>query len=1027
MDVGQLNVSGLVSGIDWRTMVDQLINLERRRVNLVSQQKTGFDNKLKEWRKINSQLQALGSAAVDLRTAKGFQLFKSALTSSSSTKPEDILAVTTASTAAKGTYSVKVLATAQAQKLGSASFAGSTTALGLSGDFLINGKAITVSSSDTLENIRDRINQLNSGTSVTGVTASILKSASGKYQLNLTSNKEGAAGFSLQDASSTNILQSLGFVDGTVQVKTVTSDGAKSDAFSSSTSVAGSLLGLGTVPGATNVTIGGQTVSINLQTQSLTAIASSIDALTGVSAEVVSETDSSGATVYRIDVSSTTSFSDSGNVLQALGFLEGKQSAINEIHVSDVANSKTSAAGGGAIANATTFAQINTGSDSNNVAVNDTITISGYKNDGTAVSSTFTISSTSQALNAAGGLLETIETAFGGASAVDAYISDGTDGNTAGKLVVKDLVSGDSLLSVSLTANNQGSGTLNLGTLTETTTGRNMLLAAGTDSKVQVDGVTYQRTSNKIDDVITGVTLDLKNANASTTVTVNVDYDFTGIKDKIKKFVDAYNTVAGSIKTNFTYDPETKKPGGPLFDDVTLQTVKSTLSNVIGQQVSAGGSYSSFGLAGINLDKTGKLSIDDAKLTTALQNSFDSVTSLFAAKGSSTAASLQYVSHGRKTVAGTYAVNITAAATRGAVTGTSNLDDGNGLDGNDTLTITDTATGRIATVALTSGMNGNAVVAAINSELAKNYSQIITGSQNNTKTTAAGGGAITASTTFAQINTGSDANNVTNNDTISFSGTTRSGTSVSGTFTITDKSTKTIQDFLNTIETAYGTGVKASIDSNGAIVLTDLTAGSSQLTLSITANNQGSGSLTFGTQSVTTTGRYAIEIAASKESGGFLKLTHNNYGSANGFTISQSVNHLGMSNASFSGVNVAGTINGQTATGSGQTLTGDSGAVSVEGLAITYTGTSTGSIGNVTLDFGIMEQMERALFNVTDQFTGTFRYTEDTLKNNMKRADATIERMERRLTLQKERLVQQFIAMENAISRIKAQSVAFGA
>jgi flagellar hook-associated protein 2 len=554
-----------------------------------------------------------------------------------------------------------------------------------------------------------------------------------------------------------------------------------------------------------------------------------------------------------------------------------------------------------------------------------------------------------------------------------------------------------------------------------------MLLAAGADSKVQIDGVTYQRTTNKIDDLISGVTLDLKNANASTTVTVNVDYDYAGIKEKIKTFVNAYNTVLGSIKTNFTYDSETKKPGGPLFDDVTLQTVKSTLTNVVGQQVTAAGSYSTFGLAGINIDKTGTLSIDDAKLTAALQNSFDSVTSLFAVKGSSTAASLQYVSHGRKTVAGTYAVSITTAATRGAVTGTSNLDDGDGLDGNDTLTITDTATGRIATVALTSGMNGNAVVAAINSELAKNYQQVITGSQNNTKTSGAGGGVITASTTFAQINTGSDANNVTNNDTISFSGTTRSGKAVSGTFTITDKSTKTIQDFLNAIETAYGTGVKASIDSNGAIVLTDLTAGTSQLTLSITANNQGGGSLTFGTQSVSTTGRYAMEITASKETGGFLKLTHNSYGSANGFTISQSANHLGMSDASFSGVDVDGTINGQAATGSGQTLTGDADAVSVEGMVITYTGTSTGSIGNVTVDFGIMEQMERALYNVTDQAAGSFRYTEDTLKNNIKRADATIDRMERRLILQKERLVRQFIAMENAISRIKAQSIAFGA
>lgn len=1027
MDVGPLNVSGLLSGIDWRTMVDQLINIERRRVNLVSQQKTNFDSKLKEWRKINTQLKALSSAAIDLRATKSFQLFKSTLASSSATTPEEVLSVTTDATAAKGNYSVKVLATAQAQKLGSASFESDDEALGLSGDFLINGKAITVSASDTLENIRDRLNDLNSGSSVTGVTAAIVRSSSGGYQLNLTSDITGADGFSLQDASSTDILESLGFADGTVAVKTLTSDGAKSDGLSSSTSVVGSLLGLGTVPGATDVTIGGQTVSINLQTQSLTAIANAIDGLNGVSAEVVSETDEDGATLYRIDVSGTTSFSDSGNVLQALGFLKGNRTAVNEVHAGDVANSRIAGAGGGAITDATTFAQINTGGGANNVLVGDTISISGYDNDGTAVSTTFTISDVNQALNATGGLLESIETAFGGPTAVNAYLSDGSDGNTAGTLIVKDLVAGDSQLSISLTANNQGGGTLNLGDLTETTSGRNALLVGGSDSKVQVDGVTYQRSTNKIEDVIAGVTLDLKSANPSTTITLNIGNDLDAIKDKVKAFVSAYNTVVGAIKTNFTYDPEKKTSGGPLFGDVTLQTVKSTLSNLVGQQILSAGNYTGLSFVGINLDNKGSLSIDDAKLTTALQTNLNSVTSLFAVTGSGTAAGLQYISHGRSANAGTYEVNLTAAASRAAVTGSANLDDGNGLDADETFTITDTATGRIANIALTAGMNANDVVSAINSELAAQYSQIITGSQNNTKTSGAGGGAITASTTFGQINTGGDANNVTNNDTISFSGTTRTGKSISGSFTIADKDTSTIQDFLNSIETAYGTGVKASIDSNGAVLLTDLTPGSSQLTFGITPNNQGSGSLSFGAQSITTAGRYALEITASKEAGGFLKLAHNSYGASQGFTISQTANNLGLADATLNGTDIAGTINGQSATGSGQTLIGDEGAVNVEGLAIQYTGAATGDIGDVTVDFGVMELVERAMYNITDQFNGTFRYTEESLKNNMARNDATIERMERRLTLQRERLVRQFIAMESAIGRIKAQSVSFGA
>lgn len=1027
MPLGALNVSGLSSGIDWRSMIDEIMRLEHRRVDLISQQKTRYNSQLQEWQKINSQLLELGNAAADLKSAKGFQVFQAGLTSSSSVKPGDILSALAGANAAKGNYSVKVLATAKAQKLGSASFASKTESLNLSGDFLINGKAVSIKATDSLEDIRDRISESSTGSEASGVTATIVKSTTGQFQLHLTSNKKGAASFALLDASSTNVLRALGFVDGSVLLKSRTSDGAKSDGLSSTTAAVGALLGLSTPPGPAAVSIGGQQVVIDLSTQSLTDIANAINSLSGVSAEVVSETNDDGTVAYRIDVSGTTSFVDNKNVLQALGFLKGKHGAVQEVHASDVANTATTGGGGVPISDSTTFAQINTGGRANNVAVGDTITITGVNHDGVAISTTFTIANRQQRLNANGGFLRTIENAFGGPTKVDAYISNGADGNTAGTLVVKDLVAGDSQLAVAITTNNEGGGTLNFGTLTETVAGRSMELVAGADAKLQIDGVTYQRASNTIDDLIDGVTLDLKTADPATIINLNIDYDFEEIKEKIKKFVDDYNNVVNSINSNFKYDAEKQKTGGPLFGDGTLRSVQSDLINVILQKIPAAGKYSTLGLAGISIDESGLLNIDDNKLTAALQNDLDSVIRLFAAQGSSTISSLEYVAHGRHTVAGSYTVNITSAASRASSgPGSANLDDANGLDTDDILTITDIATGRVATIALTAGMKGDAIVAAINSELATQYSQIITSSQHNTVLSGAGGGALTASSTFAQINTGSDSNNIVNGDTIYFSGTTRNGTQVTGSYTIADKSSDTLQGLLNAIEEAYGSEATASIDASGAIVLTDRTTGTSQLSMNITANNEGGGSLTFGVQDITTAGRYAMEMHAGKDSGGHLVLTHELFGAEAGFSIAQTSNALGFTDASFIGTDVAGTINGQSATGHGQILTGNEGAVGVEGLVVKYTGSATGNIGNVSVQFGVMELMDRGLFTITDSFDGYVKFKQDSLQNSIKRSDHAIERMERRLELQKERLVRQFVSMENTIGRLRSQNTAFG-
>ncbi|MBU4037988.1 MAG: flagellar hook protein, partial [Proteobacteria bacterium] len=167
MSSSTYQISGLSSGFDWRTMVDQLIAVEHRRVDLVSAKKTNYENKLSEWQSFNTKLLALKTAAGNLNETDNFNVFKAAMTTdSSSVKASDLVTVTTSTTASIGSYSLKVNNLAAAQKLSSGSFATRSSALGsdYSGDILINGTVVNFTSTDSLVNVRDKINNANSGT-----------------------------------------------------------------------------------------------------------------------------------------------------------------------------------------------------------------------------------------------------------------------------------------------------------------------------------------------------------------------------------------------------------------------------------------------------------------------------------------------------------------------------------------------------------------------------------------------------------------------------------------------------------------------------------------------------------------------------------------------------------------------------------------------------------------------------------------------------------------------------------------------
>ncbi len=113
-------------------------------------------------------------------------------------------------------------------------FTDSTTALNFSGEFLVGGKAVQVALTDSLDNVASLINKANTGTSPSGVSATVIAAAGGGKRIVLTAASTGKSGVDLADGAA-GVLGSLGFLDSTTSIKHQTSDGAKSDTFTSST------------------------------------------------------------------------------------------------------------------------------------------------------------------------------------------------------------------------------------------------------------------------------------------------------------------------------------------------------------------------------------------------------------------------------------------------------------------------------------------------------------------------------------------------------------------------------------------------------------------------------------------------------------------------------------------------------------------------------------------------------------------------------------------------------------------------
>ncbi len=127
------------------------------------------------------------------------------------------------------------------------------------------------------------------------------------------------------------------------------------------------------------------------------------------------------------------------------------------------------------------------------------------------------------------------------------------------------------------------------------------------------------------------------------------------------------------------------------------------------------------------------------------------------------------------------------------------------------------------------------------------------------------------------------------------------------------------------------------------------------------------------------------------------------------------------------GTNVAGTINGEEATGTGQYLTGAMDNEYTEGLQLLVTITTEqllsqgGAQGKVSVTKGIGARITEYINDITDANSGALTAKKNTFDDIEAGMKEQIEIIQASIDKKEEQLIKQFINLENAIAEFKAQ------
>ncbi len=150
------------------------------------------------------------------------------------------------------------------------------------------------------------------------------------------------------------------------------------------------------------------------------------------------------------------------------------------------------------------------------------------------------------------------------------------------------------------------------------------IVQKATDSKISFNGIGISRSSNKITDLIYGVTINLSEETTSP-VKVTIAEDSNSLISYVQSFVDGYNEFVKNFDELTKYDDATKESG--IFQgNNDIRAVKREINKVILQLDKNNNSLVEFG---ITLNSSGKLEFNTADFTKKFEEDPSAVQTFF--------------------------------------------------------------------------------------------------------------------------------------------------------------------------------------------------------------------------------------------------------------------------------------------------------------------------------------------------------------------------------------------------------------
>ncbi len=152
-------------------------------------------------------------------------------------------------------------------------------------------------------------------------------------------------------------------------------------------------------------------------------------------------------------------------------------------------------------------------------------------------------------------------------------------------------------------------------------------LRAGQDAELNVNGIAITSKTNRVEEAIQGVTLDLT-AVSDNPITLVIERDEASLREAIDNFVSNYNEMKSTVGRMTAYNGE-GETSGELIGDRTVRNIEDRLRRDITDNLGTG-DISRLSQMGIAIDERGRLSVDEDKLDEAIATNPEGLATFFA-------------------------------------------------------------------------------------------------------------------------------------------------------------------------------------------------------------------------------------------------------------------------------------------------------------------------------------------------------------------------------------------------------------